>query len=132
SNGVIMAGSQSDSVGMTQNMYADLILTLLEDGYLHTGESEIYRGLSSYARTNDPADRDFTLNRLRASKIYLEMSVTYRGLRRIDELRDQLRRDRVLEKFGILLDGRYIVSDLIYFLERVNGASISLLLADVA
>jgi two-component system, cell cycle response regulator len=59
------------------------------------------------------------------------VTVTYRGLRHIEELRDQLRRDRVLDRFGILFDGRYIVSDLIDFLERANGEPVSVLLADV-
>jgi diguanylate cyclase (GGDEF)-like protein len=36
-----------------------------------------------------------------------------------------------LEAFGILLDGRYLVSDLNHFLERTNGESLCLLLADV-
>jgi diguanylate cyclase (GGDEF)-like protein len=37
----------------------------------------------------------------------------------------------VLEKFGILIDGRYIVSDLIHSLETADGESVSLLFADV-
>ena len=51
--------------------------------------------------------------------------------RRVDELRTELRRDRILEKFGILLDGRYIVSDLNAALERADGEPTSVVLADV-
>lgn len=35
------------------------------------------------------------------------------------------------KNFGILIDGRYIVSDLNHFLESANGEAVSLLLADV-
>jgi diguanylate cyclase (GGDEF)-like protein len=77
------------------------------------------------------AERDYALSRLWSSSVYIRMTVTYRGVRRIDELRDLLSRDRVLDRFGILLDGRYIVSDLIRLLERTDGAAVSIIFADV-
>ena len=128
----VPAGSgQAAAIGVPQQLYADLIVTLLEDGYLHTRDADIRRGFGHIARSRDPADREHLVNTIWGSQIYHEMTVTYRGLRRIDELRESLRRDRVLEAFGILLDGRYIVSDLNHFLERLAGEPMSLLLADV-
>jgi GGDEF domain-containing protein len=75
--------------------------------------------------------RNEAMSWLSVSSHFHYASITYRGLRRIDELRDHLRRDRILEKFGILLDGRYITSDLIYFLERADGEPVSFLLGGV-
>ena len=124
-------GWQYDPLGLSQQMFADLILTLIEDGLLHTTAEAIRNELEKYERQKDAASRRNVLMALCTSRVYIDIGVTYRGLRRIEELRDLLRHDRVLEKFGILLDGRYIVSDLIHFLERVNGEPISLILADV-
>jgi diguanylate cyclase (GGDEF)-like protein len=125
------ASGQAASIGMPTRLYADLVLTLLEDGYLHTDESDIRRGLDNYGRYKLAAERDYALSRLWSSSVYIRMTVTYRGVRRIDELRDLLSRDRVLDRFGILLDGRYIVSDLIRLLERTDGAAVSIIFADV-
>jgi diguanylate cyclase (GGDEF)-like protein len=114
-------------------MYADLLVTLFEDGLVRTSFNELWRQLESNHRSKgfDFGVRDRTVTWLSSSAIFHEATVTYRGLRRIDELRDQLRRDRVLERFGILLDGRYIISDLIDFLERTNGEPVSFIFGDV-
>jgi len=122
---------QYAALGLSQQMYADLLLTLFEDGLLHTTAEGIRNEIEKNERRKDITSRYHVLMALCTSRVYHAIEVTYRGLRRIEELRELLRRDRVLEKFGILLDGRYIVSDLIHFLERVNGEPISLLLADV-
>jgi diguanylate cyclase (GGDEF)-like protein len=128
----LVAGvGQYNALGLTQQMYADLLLTLFEDGLIRITAEGIRNKLEKYEQHKDTASRDNVLMFLCTSTVYLPVELTYRGLRRIDELRDLLRRDRVLEKFGILLDGRYIVSDLNDSLERVNGEPISLLLADV-
>lgn len=132
-SGVCMvdAVGQAATLGIGGKLYADLVLTLIEDGYLRTENLEIKRDLAGYSRDRIIAYRDSALSHLWASTIYHQMEITYRGYRRINELRDQLRHDRILESFGILLDGRYIVSDSIHFLERTNGESLSLILADV-
>lgn len=125
------SAGQAASLGLTRGMYAEMIMTLLEDSLLFTVVDEIRRGLELLARIKESAGRDMSLRNLSLSDDYTPVSVTYRGIRRIEELRDQLRRDRVLDRFGILLDGRYIVSDLIRFLERTDGEPVSLLFADV-
>jgi diguanylate cyclase (GGDEF)-like protein len=126
------SGNQAHVLGITPELYADIVLTMVEDGYLFTPSYRILHGVTPFARSKDQADRQFVLRELlhNADECH-PMTATYRGLRRIEELREQLRRDRILEKFGILLDGRYIVSDLIDFLEKTKGSSLSLLLADV-
>lgn len=132
-HGVLFTGGvgQYEALGLSQQMFADLILTLFEDGFLHTTANAIRSELEKYENHKGMASRRNVLMALCTSRVFIDIEVTYRGLRRIEELRDLLRRDRVLEKFGILLDGRHVVSDLIHFLERVNGEPISLLLADV-
>jgi diguanylate cyclase (GGDEF)-like protein len=133
SAGLVMTSGagQHKELGISQQLYADMVLTLMEDGHLDTEDPEIKRLLCGYIRRDDPAERAGLLNRLRTYQAFLRVNVTYRGLRRVEQLREQLRRDRILESFGILLDGRYIVSDLIHLLERTDGDSLSLLLADI-
>lgn len=133
SEGLVMTSEagQHKELGISQQLFTDMVLTLMEDGYLDTEDPEIRRLLWGYIRRNDPAERTGLLNRLRTYQAFLRVSATYRGFRRIEQLREQLRRDRILESFGILLDGRYIVSDLIHFLERTDGDSLSFLLADI-
>src|SRR5205814_7916056 len=54
-----------------------------------------------------------------------------RGLRRVEELRDVLRRDRILEHFGVLLDLRYLHIDLQDALGRPSETPVSVLYADL-
>lgn len=132
-----MGAGQTTALGLTESryaseyIYADMLVTLYEDGYLKLTEEHIVAKIDNFERVKTRAIRNEAVSWLAASPHFHYASLTYRGLRRIDELRDQLRRDRILEKFGILLDGRYITSDLIYFLERANGEPVSLLLGDV-
>jgi diguanylate cyclase (GGDEF)-like protein len=60
-----------------------------------------------------------------------EIRITYRGLRRIEELRDLLRRDRILEEFGILLDLRYFNRDLEDALHLSSDIAVSVMRADM-
>jgi diguanylate cyclase (GGDEF)-like protein len=57
--------------------------------------------------------------------------ITYRGLRRIEELREILRHERILEPFGILLDIRYFDRDLQYALRRPLDIPVSIVCADM-
>lgn len=57
--------------------------------------------------------------------------ITYRGLRRIDELQDLLRRDRVLEDFGVLVSIRYFNRDVEHALERSSDVPVSVIYADM-
>lgn len=122
---------QTTALGLSQRTFADLLVTLCEDGLLQMTAQAIRAGLDNYKSTGRRDFRDNAVSWLAISPLFHQASVTYRGLRRIDELRDQLRRDRVLERFGILLDGRYFVSDLVDFLERARGEPVSLIFGDV-
>lgn len=70
-------------------------------------------------------------------KLYLQsntisqLAITYRGLQRLEDLRESLRRDRILEPFGVLLDLRYFRRDLEDALKRSADTPISVLYADM-
>lgn len=66
---------------------------------------------------------------LRAQNVQ-RIRITFRGLRRIEELRDLLRRDRILEHFGILLDLRYFRPDLQRAIQS-SEAAVSVIYADM-
>ena len=57
--------------------------------------------------------------------------ITFRGLRRIEELRDLFRRDRILEQFGVLLDVRYFRRDLQEAINRSSDVGVSVIYADM-
>ena len=57
--------------------------------------------------------------------------ITYRGLQRIETLREQLKRDRILEPFGVLLDVRYFQRDLEDALKRSSDTVVSVLYGDM-
>src|SRR5260370_31531710 len=93
------AAGQGTALGLSQGIYADLLVTLHEDGLLTIGAGDIRNRLDDYERHKMTAFRESVIRMLSASNVFHQVTVTYRGLRRIDELRDQLRRDRVLERF---------------------------------
>lgn len=57
--------------------------------------------------------------------------MTYGGLRRIDELRDILRKDRVLDPLGVLLCIRYLNGDLQHAIERAPNTEVSVIYCDM-
>jgi diguanylate cyclase (GGDEF)-like protein len=59
------------------------------------------------------------------------LRITYRGLRRIEELRDALRKDRILDDFGVLLSIRYLNGDLQHAIERGADTEVSVIYADM-
>jgi diguanylate cyclase (GGDEF)-like protein len=69
-------------------------------------------------------------NVLQAKTMY-GLRITYRGVRRIEELRDILKRDRILDDFGVLLSMRYFDRDLQDALGRAPDISVSVIRADM-
>jgi diguanylate cyclase (GGDEF)-like protein len=74
--------------------------------------------------------RDALQNKLIGGQSY-RLRVTYRGLRRIEELRELLKRDRILEPFGVLLDMRYFPNDFEEALRRSADVPVSVLRLDM-
>ena len=137
---------QQNVIGLGQQMYLQMAAALIEDLYVRFEDSNMQRlvprlrgelinadldlpptGIADYL-WNDPrkAIEDVlsrgSLQRLR---------VTYRGLRRIEELRDLLKRDRILEDFGVLLSIRYFRRDFEDALHRSPDFAVSVIYADM-
>jgi diguanylate cyclase (GGDEF)-like protein len=65
------------------------------------------------------------------SSVGYQLRVTYRGLCRIEELSELLKRDRILEPFGVLLDLRYFPKDFEDALHRPSDVPVSVLRLDM-
>ena len=101
-----------------------MVATLLEEGHIkfeniadqvrvarvqgHARQEAAPHGIDQWAWDNPRYGLEQCLTTGRSSHM---LSITYHGLRRIEELRDTLRRERVLEDFGVLLSVRYLERD---------------------
>jgi diguanylate cyclase (GGDEF)-like protein len=135
---------QSKTFSPKPDMYVEMALTLIEDLYVRfrRDDHQLFvarlRGeLSlSYPRQHYPQDHLWDnpregIRSILSGQVAQDLCITYRGLRRIEELRDLLRRDRILEHFGVLLDMRYFLSDLQEALSRGPGVAVSVIYADM-
>jgi diguanylate cyclase (GGDEF)-like protein len=123
---------QQQDVGLTQVMLIEMVMFLLEDLCIHPHQDVVqrlvYQMRGETQRNAGIARNDlFTLF---IGNLY-QFRITYRGLRRIEELRDLLKRDRILEDFGILLSIRYARRDLEEALHRSLDVAVSLLYVDM-
>jgi diguanylate cyclase (GGDEF)-like protein len=126
-------------------MYSEMAATLIEDLYVRFDEGNAQllvsrlrgelashhgapSGIQSY-QWSDP--RTAILQFLQNTQPPRRLRITYRGMRRIEELRDLLRRDRILEDFGVLLSIRYFRRDFEDALQRSPDVSVSVLYADM-
>lgn len=123
---------QKEATGIQDQVhYIEMIVSLIEDLCITFDAIELQalvgrlrreyfvaakptQSMTDYQWNNPRA----TLTSLFAGNPFQRLRVTYRGLRRIEELRDLLKHDRVLEPFGELLDIRYFVPDFADGLQR--------------
>jgi diguanylate cyclase (GGDEF)-like protein len=131
-----------DAVGLHPTMYFEMILTLIEELYIHL-DNDKYRSLVSRLRgeAGGPCPGNmlaYQWNHPREELVKMfqtneahRMRLTYRGLRRIEELREILARDRILEPFGVLLSMQYFRADLEQALRLGSDVSVSVLYADM-
>ena len=134
------------AVGLSGEMYVEMAAALVEDLCIrfHNGETQKLvsrlRGemsvdhkptnIADYVWANPrQAVNDALAGHLRGGLQTLR--ITYRGLRRIEELRDILRHDRILEPFGVLLSMQYFRTDAEDALKRSADVAISVLYADM-
>ncbi|SRR6266568_2755724 len=137
-------GTRARAVGLKPAMYIEMAATLIEDLYAkfdsQAAQLVVARlrgelspdlpppvGIYSHHWSN-PREG---LHNLLTSQSLQRILITYRGLRRIEELRDQLRRDRILEYFGVLLDKRYFLPDLEDALRRGPDVPVTVIYADM-
>jgi diguanylate cyclase (GGDEF)-like protein len=124
-------------------MYSEMLVTLVEDSYVRFEKQNcqlLVARLRGELAQNYPKPRDYHQHQWddpRATLDYIlqvelqPIRITYRGLRRIEELRDLLSRDRILEPFGVLLDLRYFRRDLEGALQRGSDTPVSVIYADM-
>jgi diguanylate cyclase (GGDEF)-like protein len=95
------------------------------------GEIDYNSNLRKYFPPHNWDNPRVTLENILSGQVLQRIRITYRGLRRIEELRDLLRRDRILEPFGVLLSMQYFRRDFEEALQRASDISVSVLYADM-
>jgi diguanylate cyclase (GGDEF)-like protein len=145
-----MNKKQLEAVGLQNQAiyYIEMAVTLLEDLYVCFQDSERQlfvarlrgelgprfnnvpsRAFPDYYWDNPREGLENILNGLHGG--IPRLRITYRGLRRIEELRDILRYERVLEPCGILLSMQYFLRDLDDSLRSGPDAPVSVIHADM-
>jgi diguanylate cyclase (GGDEF)-like protein len=135
------------AVDVQGNMFVEMVATLVEDLHIEFHDDEIQlvvaklRGeLGPHYRAS-PSSKiaDYlwdnprqAIRKLLSAVIGAQtIRISYRGLRRIEELRDMLRSERILEEFGVLLSDRYFLKDLKDGLEAQSDIPVSVLYIDM-
>ena len=125
-------------------MYQEMVAVLLEDGFVQFDNLDLQLMVTKLQGQLSPAAQcpttlppPFWHNPGQGIRDSLtgaslrQLRISYRGLRRIEELREILRRDRILEHFGVLLDMRYFVQDLEQAIARGTDTAVSVIYADM-
>jgi len=140
----INSQEQQGILGLHQVFYLQMVVALAEDGYIVFEQQNLQlligrlRGeiALGFPRPSEIHDfewgnpRDCLHNKLIGAQAF-RLQLTYRGLCRIEELRELLKRDRILEPFGVLLDMRYFLKDFEEALHRPADISVSILRLDM-
>lgn len=134
---------QIKRVGLQPIRYVEMVAMLIEESYVNF-DNEGLKLLVAHLRKElnselcpPSVDRNYWYNpregiqRALSGGISQRLRITYRGLRYIGELRDLLRRDRILEPFGILLSSQYFRRDFADALQRGPDISVSVIYADM-
>lgn len=124
--------------------YIEMAATMAEELYIRFGNDELQRYVSRLRGEISPDSkptfgesyhwnnpRSAIQNFLTGAYGLQEIRITYRGLRRIQELRDFLRYDRILEPHGVLFSMQYFRRDLEDALKNNPNVTVSLISADM-
>jgi diguanylate cyclase (GGDEF)-like protein len=136
---------QLKTVGLTSTTtYLEMAIAALTDSHIHFRNDVIQligerlRGEITFSNSpwSNIPNHDWhhprhALEKAFRTNGYFDVTITYRGLHRIEHLREALRHDRILEFFGVLLDLRYFRPDLMLALERSTEEPVSVLYADM-
>jgi diguanylate cyclase (GGDEF)-like protein len=137
-------GTQAKAVGLSLGAYTEMVETLLEELSIKFEQDEhqllvwrfrgeLFGNQVKPMTTHEPLwnnPREALFQLLIAAR-YPRIRITYRGSRRIEELRDVLRRDRILDDFGVLLSMRYFRRDLEDALRRSADVSVTVIYSDM-
>lgn len=140
----INSPEQQKLLGLDQSTYEQMIIALAEDSYVVFDDQSLQhlvgrlRGeiSANYPRSRIIYDHDWGNPReaIRSKLMNGQgygLRVTFRGRCRIEELRELLRRDRILEPFGVMLDMRYFLRDFDEALHRPADVPVSVLRLDM-
>ena len=133
-----LASHESERFDLSPALYCQMVAMLAEDLYVRFDDPLLQKHVwllrgevfSAQIPASGPNPR-VAIEEAIGGPAVVRASLTYRGVRRIDELRDVLKRDRVLEDFGILLSIRYLQRDLRDAVNRSADISISVIRADL-
>lgn len=137
-------GEQATAVGLHPMMYVEMAVTLLEDLYVRFDDHDLQllvRRLSGEIAPEYKCPQRFhsyqwmdprpAIYEFLMGQAVQRLLITYRGLRRIEELRELLSRERILEPFGVLLSIQYLRRDLEDALRRAPEVAVSVLYVDL-
>jgi diguanylate cyclase (GGDEF)-like protein len=124
-------------------MFSEMVLTMIEELYIRL--DDLYSQLLVGKLRGEITTRSCPVNirigdwenpRGALEGLFLDnrlqrIRLTYRGLRRINELRELLSRDRVMEPFGVLLSMQYFRRDLQVALATSTHVAVSVLYVDM-
>ena len=140
----INSPDQQNALGLPQLYYMEMVIALAEDNYIVIEEHHInllirrLRGELSISSPH-PAEihssnwanpRDSLQNILIGNTTF-RTRITYRGLCRLEALRELLKRDRITEPFGVLLDMRFFQREFEMALQRSSDVPVSVLRLDL-
>lgn len=135
--------TKQDELGLGQTLLIEMVIALVEDLHVRIEDQDLQLlagRLRREIRSEQPPSRiaQYQWDNPRAALAdkFLEgqaygLRITYRGMRRIEELREILKRDRILEPFGVMLDIRYFPKELEEALQRPANVSVSVLRIDM-
>lgn len=140
----INSQDQQKIIGLHQQFYMQMLVALAEDGYITFQQQDLQflvgrlRGeiAPNFSKPSTFHDfewgnpRDTLHNKLMVNHSH-QFYITFRGLCRLEELRELLKRDRILEPFGVLLDMRYFQRDFEEALRRSADIPVSVLCLDM-
>ncbi len=133
----------TELLGLNPRIFIEMVTTLIEELYVRLDDQNSHllvgrlrgevggkfrpSGIHEHEWENprDALEHLFLGNRLQ------RLRVTYRGLRRIEELREFLARDRIMEPFGVLLSIQYFRVDLEAALKGAGEVQVSVLYLDM-
>ncbi len=140
----INSADQQTALGLPQIFYMEMVIALAEDDFILIDAHHfnlLIRRLRGEIPVNFPHpgeihDSIWTnpregLQNLLIGNSGFRTRITYRGLCRLETLRELLKRDRILEPFGAMLDMRYFVRDLETALQRSTDVPVSVLRLDL-
>ena len=135
---------QLKAVGLGPPTYVDMAVTLLEELYVRFDDQAIQlfvANLRNELAPNFAVAAEYRVHQWHNPREAIRsvltapncqrLRITYRGLRRIEELRELLTRDRIFEPFGVLLDLRYLHRDIEAALRLDSSTPVSVLCADL-